>query len=432
MYRRMKVFAAIVLTLAVFPAYLAASGLSEDEFSTWFNDIGNRFAVDDVENTGLTVFPTLNIPMGGEYEAMGTAYTAVSRESSFFEANPAGSSDLRYTELALYHNNLIADTNMESIVYTTRRDDFGVGVGGKFLYVPFTEYDDFGVQQGTARYTETIVGVNASYNFLNSFYFNGVSVGANAKVAYRHISEVIASDLSAPGIMFDVGLLSRFNVLKFFSARERNAAAGLTVRNLGPNVLGEPLPSEIAVGVAYKPLRPWLISADTTIPVTPFSSQPAAPLGYAMGSAVSVTDFFTARGGFGIDGGNPRVSMGGAVTVEQLIVSLNYTLDMTTQLSSFDRISLNVRFNFGDQGRAAREARVRELYLDALVAFAAGDLERTIALCEEALELDPTFQPARETLTTAALSLDLQNEMESIRSGEQADASAIGAPEATE
>ena len=216
MYRRMKVIAAIVLTLALFPAVLAASGLSEDEFSTWFGDIGNRFGVDDIENTGLTVFPTLNIPMGGEYEAMATAYTAVSRESSFFEANPAGSSDLAYTELALYHNNLIADTNMEGIVYTTRYEDFGVGVGGKFLYVPFTEYDDFGVQQGTARYTETIVGANASYNFLNSFYFNGVSVGANAKVAYRHVSDIIASDLTTAGIMFDLGVLSRFNVLKFF------------------------------------------------------------------------------------------------------------------------------------------------------------------------------------------------------------------------
>jgi len=88
---------------------------------------------------------------------------------------------------------------------------------------------------------------------------------------------------------------------------------------------------------------------------------------------------------------------------------------MTTQLSAFDRISLNVRFNFGDKGREATESQVRELYLDALVAFADGELERAIALCEQALELDPRFQPAGETLKMASQMFRLQQEMESIR-----------------
>ncbi len=415
MYRCMRNIAAFVIFVSLIPPAVLSAGLAEEDFSTWYADTAARFTVDETQNTGLTVFPTLDIPMGGEYEAMGTAYTAVSRDSSFFSANPAGSSDLEYTELALYHNNLIADTNMEGIVYTTRKDAFGVGVAGKYLYVPFTEYDDFGLQQGTARYTETIVGANLSYNFLNSFNFNGVAVGGNLKFAYRNIPEIIASGQSASAMMVDLGVLSRFNVLKFFSSRDRNAAAGFTIRNLGPNVLGEPLPTELSIGLSYYPLRPWLLAFDLNQPVTPFSPTDAEKMGFAFGTAVAVTDFFSVRGGFGLEGGNPRISMGGAVTIEQLIVSLNYTLDMTTQLSAFDRISLNVRFNFGDKGREATESQVRELYLDALVAFADGELEQAIALCEQALELDPRFQPAGETLKMASQMFRLQQEMESIR-----------------
>jgi len=203
-----------LLFVLVFCMFLSLPGASDSlsDFYHGYSEFATASLFSD-PNTGLTLFPTLLVPMGGEYEGMGTAYTAVGRDASFLEANPAASSNLEQTELSLYHTNLIADTSMEGLAYTMRFDDLGLGVGGKHLHVPFTSYDDFGAQIGTARYTETVVAANVSYNFLSSFYFHGVSAGANLKAAYRNIPDRIAPNQSGAGIMTDMGLLSRFHFL---------------------------------------------------------------------------------------------------------------------------------------------------------------------------------------------------------------------------
>ena len=224
-------------------------------FATDFNDIyggaAGRFDFLQDPNTGLTVFPTLTIPMGGEYEGMGTAYTAVARDSSSFEANPAASATMRYTELSVMHNNWIADTNIESVVYTNRRDNLGYAFAGKFLYVPFTGYDHWGERAGAGYYSEGVTLANISKNFLGDYYFDGISLGANLKAAYRYVSPAIATGQSAVGIMTDLGMLTRFDFAKPYYSRDKNAAVGMVVKNLGPNVLGEPLPKSVTFGVAY-------------------------------------------------------------------------------------------------------------------------------------------------------------------------------------
>lgn len=412
--------AAVLCMLALAP--LGALGVSEQAFSDWYGEVARSFATEDVQNTGLTVFPTLSIPMGGEFEAMGTAYTASARDVSFIEANPAASADLAETELGVFHNNLIADTSMESVAYTTRFEDFGAGVAFKYVHVPFTEYDDFGVQQATARYSEGVVAANLAYNILNSFYFSGVAAGANLKLAYRNIPEIIVADQSAAGFMVDLGLLSRFNFLKFYPSRNRNVAVGTVIRNLGPNVLGEPLPTNWTTGIAYSPVRPLLLALDVSLPFTPFAPQPSEPVSVATGAAVTITDFFVMRGGFLLRGGNPRITLGGSVRFDDLTLTVNYTLDMTTQLTAFDRFSIQAGFALGDRGRGDRQDQVRILYLDALEAFAAGDLERTIELTERALAIDPRFQPASETLSMASRMQDLQQQMDLIRAGDAAPA----------
>ena len=114
------------------------------DFSDFYYKLNSALSGFADPNTGLTAFPTLLIPMGGKYEGMGTAYTAVAMDSGYLEANPSASSSLEATELAFYHHSWIADSNLEGLVYTVRFDDLGIGVGGKFLYVPFTEYNEWG------------------------------------------------------------------------------------------------------------------------------------------------------------------------------------------------------------------------------------------------------------------------------------------------
>lgn len=410
----MKRFSSVIIIAAVLSAPVYAIGWPD-----FMYDFAESGDLSNPQNTGLTTFPTLQIPLGGEMEGMASAYTAVARDYSFFEANPAASSRLRRTEIGIAHNNLIADANMEGLVYTTRFEHLGIGAGTKFLHVPFTEYDRYGLQENAVRYTETIAGLNISYNFLHSFDFHGIAVGANLKTAYRRIPEVIAPGQSAAGVMGDVGLLTRFNFAKFHRSREKNFSVGLVARNVGPPALDEPLPSHATGGIAYVPLKPLTLAFDYTYPFVIGADVPAEPPSYAGGAAVQITNFLAAQTGFQLRGGNPRFALGSSIDFPAVSLQLNYTLDLATQVGSVDRFSVQASFDLGDRGRAERQARVEDLYLTSLEAYANGNIERTVALCRQALEIDPTFEPAQETLVSARKMLTLQQQMESIRLGEE-------------
>ncbi len=402
-----------VLVFLLIISFLSIDGLQASEFQDIYGDTARFFDFLEDPNTGLTVFPILTIPMGGEYEGMGTAYTAIARDSSFFDANPAASAVLEFTELSFLHNNWIADTNIEGVVYTKRTDSYGYAIAGKFLYVPFTGYDAWGERTSGGYYSESIVIANLSKNFFADYYFSGVSFGSNLKFAYRHIPDSVATGQSAFGVMADFGAMTKFNFLKFFSARAKNAGVGVTLKNIGPYVLDEPLPSSATVGLSYAPLRPWLIGFDFTYPFSFDQARyPAEKPSYAIGTSVAVTNFFAVQSGLLLKGGNPRISLGSDVKVDMLTFVVNYTLDMTTQLRNMDRISVQVKINFGDEGRKERAQKIENLYLDGIESYARGEIQQAIVLCEKVLALDPTYTPAQETIDTARRALALQDEME--------------------
>jgi hypothetical protein len=72
------------------------------------------------------------------------------------EANPAATALLANTELAFSHHGWIADSSLEGVVYTVRFDDLGFGFGGRFLYVPFTGYDEWGERDSRGTISETV------------------------------------------------------------------------------------------------------------------------------------------------------------------------------------------------------------------------------------------------------------------------------------
>jgi hypothetical protein len=397
-------------TSAIYTAYAV-------DFADTYNYIVGVFDATGAQNTGLTVFPTLLIPSGGQAEGMGNAYTAVGRDVSYLDSNPAASAMLQYTELAVQHRNLIADANLESLLYTIRLDNLGLGASVKFLHVPFTGYGSLGQQLTTFRYTETVATLNAAYNFFHGFYFDGLSLGADVKVAYRGEPNVtgLIENQSAFGIMGDAGMLVRFNFLKFYASRMRNFSVGLSARNFGPPVLNEPLPSLLTAGVSYSPLRPLLFAFDFNYPVSLMSSVPAAGPGFATGVSVVFTDFFATQAGFQLKGGDPRITLGADVNLTSFAIHVNYILDMTTQFGALDNFSIQMRFNFGDRGRGARQRAIEIEYLNALDSLAKGDLNSTIQLCRQILTNDPSFDPARETLRNALRSQDLQAQMDSLK-----------------
>jgi tetratricopeptide (TPR) repeat protein len=387
--------------------------LAHADFAQFYYDVNDWLSAYADPNTGLTVFPTLLIPLGGRYEGMGTAYTAVALDSGYLEANPSASASLRTSELSFLHHGWIADSNIEGVYYTLRYNDLGLGVAGKFLYVPFTEYNEWGERESSGYISETVATLNLSYNFLSSYNFYGLGVGINLKTAYRNIPAVIYPDQSVLTAMVDVGLLTRFNLLKFFISRSRNFSVGAVVKNLGFPALGEPLPALATFGVAYSPVRPVTWAFDFNLPFSfdPMSYPPEHWY-IASGLDVAVTDFLSIQGGVQLKGDNPRVSVGSTIDLEKISFVLNYNLDLSGRLNPLDKFSVEAKLNLGDRGRLALSRQVDELYLTGLEAYARGDLEEALRLWRQALELDPSFAPARDNIEVVSRTLALQTEME--------------------
>ena len=381
------------------------------DYADFYGGVSNAFSAFEDPNTGLTVFPTLLIPVGGRLEGMGTAYTAVASDSGYIEANPAGSAVLAISELSLLHHNWIADSKIEGLIYTTRFGDLGIGAAGKFLYVPFTEYNIIGERMSRGLISETVATLNVSYNFLSSYHFHGLAVGANLKAAYRHIPAAIYPGQSAITAMMDFGVLTRFNFLKSYYSRDKNFSVGAAFKNLGLPALGEPLPTMLSAGIGYSPIRPLLLAFDFNLPVSfDPAGQPAERWYLAAGFDVTVTGFLSVHGGFRLKE-NPHVSLGSQLDLEPASFIVNYNLDLSGSLNPLDKFSVEAKIKLGDRGRAALQKQVDRLYADGLKEYANGDFEEAKAAWKEALSLDPEFYPAQEALETLETRIELQEEM---------------------
>ena len=375
-------------------------------------------------NTGLTAFPVLHVPMGGRSEGMAGAFAAISDDISFLEFNPAGSSMLEKSEFAFFHNNWVADTNLEGIAYTTRFGNLGLAAGAKWLYTPFSEYNHYGDRVSSGYYSEGVAILNLSYNLFPDYYFSGVSVGVNFKGAFRLVPDFTDNfdnilkgsgmDQSTAMGMADVGILTRFNLFKFYTARENNMSVALVARNLGPPAQGEALPTVFNAAIAYKPIRPLIISFDFFYPFN-LMDYTLSELPYgAFGLSVQVANFLSMRAGLMVKAGTSRFTIGSAIIIDNIALDINYTLDLLTQFQPLNRISLGVRFNFGDKGRKQISDKLDELYLLGMEAYSRGNIADAKLCWEEALNIDPRYAPAKEGLAMLENREDLIKRIEDL------------------
>ncbi|MCL1814508.1 MAG: UPF0164 family protein [Treponema sp.] len=417
--------------LWLFFLILAAGSLGALDFnSDAYGNLSDFYRIDD--NAGLTAFPVLRIPMGGMAEGMGTAFAALAEDLTFIEWNPAGSSRLEFTEVGFFHNNWIADTKLESIVFASRIEHLGYAAGIKWLYLPFSEYNMYGNRVSKGYYSEGVVTLNVSYNFLAGYYFSGISVGANLKGAFRFMPDYSSADdrgnnegsvlrssgrsQSAIMAMMDLGALVQFNVFKKYNAREKNTSAALVIRNLGPKAKGEPLPTSLTAALAYKPVRPVTVAFDYTLPVNMQQFDLSEKPSWAAGFNVDITEFLSMRAGLLGRYGGYRVTIGSAVDLGKIALEMNYSLDLLTQFTPLNRISLGARINLGDQGRQELSSRVDTLYLTGLDAYNQGNMLQARTNWEEALRLNPRFDPAKEALSLIQNSSSLDDRIMQMQS----------------
>jgi len=414
------VFFAVFLVLS--SLFLLHTEEPHDSYASISDYLNSIFGAD--YNAGLTAFPVLNTPMGGRSEGMATAFSAICDDISFIEFNPAGSSMLEKSELAFFHNNWVADTKMEGVAYTTRFGDLGIAAGLKWLYTPFTQYSGGGERVSGGYYSEGVVTLNASYNFLSGFYFSGLSVGANLKGAFRIMPNFADSSdtlignsglsQSALMVMLDIGVLTRFNLFKSYSSRERNASAAVVIKNLGPPSQDESLPTSIVAALSYKPIRPLILDFDFTVPVNLTEISLSEKPYFAFGISVNITSFLSLRSGIMIKAASSRITVGSAVNLNKIAIDVNYTLDLLTQMQPLNRLSLAVRFDLGDGGRKQKSDKVDELYLLGYEAYSKENYNDARAYWEEVLRLNPRYDPAREGLNTLNSRDDLTGRIEDL------------------
>jgi len=419
---KLKMTAVFAVFLVFFPHLPVWAADGQDTYGDITDYLNGIYGIDD--NAGLTAFPVLNIPMGGRSEGMAGAFSAISDDVSFLEFNPAGSSMLEKSELAFFHNNWIADVKIEGIVYASRFKNLGFAAGMKWLYTPFTEYNYYGDRVSNGYYSEGVAVLNASYNFLSGYYFSGLSLGVNIKGAFRIMPDytddsdniITGSGLSqsAAMVMADIGLLTRFNFLKGYASREKNASVAIVIRNLGPPALDEPLPTVLNAAFSYKPIRPLALAFEFSLPLNLTDiSLSESPYG-ALGVSVNITNFFSMRAGVMVKPGSSRITVGSAINMNKISFDINYTLDLLTQLQPLNRISLAVRFDLGDGGRRLVSDKVDELYLLGLEAYSQGKLDDAKLCWEEALKLNPKYEPARESLDMLETREDLRQRIEDL------------------
>ena len=409
-----------VFSVSIFLFSVSAGNVFSLDLSDAGSSLADAFGWSSDDNEGLSSFRSLNIPVGGRAESLGTACTALCDDVVFFDYNPAASSVVPETEIAVFHNSWIADSAMETLCATSRNGNLGYGAQFKCFYVPFSEYNLYGDRVAGSYYTETSATINVSYNFLAGYDFKGLAVGGNARFSWRGMpdytdnqtDEIISGsglEQSALGLMADIGVLLRFNVLKNFADRKPNLNVGLSLNNAGFALTGfgssisidDPLPTRLSFGVSYRAFAPVLLSLELRKPLNFAGFSSSGSLSFAAGMEITVTRFFNFDMGFLVQGGNPRISIGSGFLVKAFLMNVNYTFDLTSSQNPVNHISLSAKLRLGDKGRAKIQEQVDAYYINGLQLYADGDLEGAIAQWDLALALDSRFDPALDAKVAA-------------------------------
>ena len=333
----------ILLALMTVPAWVFG------DLSALYDSVFALLDGQNEQNAGLYAFPTLSIPMGGRREAMGTAYTAVAGDSGYIEANPAGSAEIANPALAFIHHQWIADTSIESVIFTTRLGLVGFGAAAKLFFAPFTSYGDGGERMGSGYYVEFTGIANASVRFISTPSFS-LAAGISLKGVGRELQESVASGQSAYSMPIDAGLLMRLRLADFSQSERKNLSLGVSFSNLGQLVeeLTSPLPTTLSAGLAYSPFRPLLISADIHIPVSLYQSDyPSERISYAAGLEVQIASFLALRAGARIQIDNIRASLGGEIDFGAAAIAITYNADIVGGMNPLDTMSIAATVNLG-------------------------------------------------------------------------------------
>lgn len=411
----MKYFLKRFLTVSAVLFLASTISLFAFDFSDITDTLTDLGYFTDSKTEGSTSFRSLLIPVGGRSESLGSAYTGLCDDAGYINFNSAASCILNETQACAFHNSWIADSKLDTLVYTTHIDNLGFGFQASCLYLPFSEYNIFGERVNSSYYSETNLAANISYNFLAGYDFKGIAVGATVKTAFRSVPDYTDNDTDAIiplsgleqsglAIMADLGIMLQFNFLKFFASRTPNVRIGLSAQNLGAAITGfagksgikldDPLPTFFAAGISCQFLPIITATFDIKQPVNLFEPTDYQMFSLSAGVILAFTKQFNLLMGTEFKGGNPRFSVGSEFQLSKARFNFNYTLDLTSSFNPINRISLSAKILLGDRGRAERQQLIDKLYTKGLEYYANSEWEKAIEEWQAILILNKRYDPA--------------------------------------
>ncbi len=296
---------------------------------------------------GTAAFPFLKIVPGTRPAGMGEAFTAVADDANALSFNPAALSEFSMGCVTVSHMEWLDDLKYEYLAMILPFTTMGLPFKGSYgfsyglLHSPEIERTVM-IDDWTYRTDGTFTVANVLFELgaggeINEFF----DVGLKLKYMKQSID---LKQTSATA--FDIGLMS--------SGAMRGVQVGIALRNLGGEVEGYPLPTQLVVGIG-RSVRgltslndDLILSMDSILPIKPTKRKPqfnfgleysrrintmkvAIRSGYRFGQELGTLAGFTFGGGFGMQ-------------VSRAVMSLEYAFVPYDELGTAHRMGLSLIF----------------------------------------------------------------------------------------
>jgi tetratricopeptide (TPR) repeat protein len=337
---------------------------------------------------------------GSRALSLGGAYVAAADDAYYMDSNPAGGDARKVFRASLIHREWIGDTNYEALRLSYGiRDQFFIGLGLTYFYLPFEYYDITGATDGTSYHlSQSLAMVNFGYK-LKKY---DVAFGVNAKVLYNHVPEDLYADQSYLLYAGGAGFIARTNILKTFIGPEPSMTFGLALRNFGYSEAIDKLPTEVHAGVTYRLFRHLMLSGEFAYPL-------CEPIYGSVGAEFDIAKTFFIQAGVEIKE-NPMVGLGVGYRRKDMNINISYTPSMVFR----NMMNVSVEFRFGDSAAEARQKEIDKLMLDALVDYNTGNYETALEVIDKVLELDPRNLRAKQLKRTVEKEIELEKSAEKV------------------
>lgn len=314
------------------------------------------------QNVGTTAAAFLEIGAGARAQAMGGAYTSISKDATAMYWNPAGIGNITGFEIDFSHTNWIFETNYDYIgMVSSISEQVSVGVNVTSFGVGDQIVRAVGFEEGTGEVysaQDLAIGLSFAVNLTDKFSF-----GINGKYINQRIWHS-----SATGFAIDVGAIYKtqldglqmgFSISNFGSDMQLSGRD--LVNAIDPDIINEGvekvpvnyeagsfgLPMLFRFGVSYKIdissiQSELLIATDLLKPNNDDES-------VNIGLEYTILDMFALRAGYRslfIDESTGGLSLGGgiAISASTLVILVDYAYVDLGLLSSVHNFGISLRF----------------------------------------------------------------------------------------